>query len=149
MQQDNQPKNMWILDGEITSVFPPRNGKGPTIFNMKSARRFTNTNGEDVEVQEKQWGLKTFNHNAVRKGAIVHAIGSVHTNTWKDKDGKDHNELEAIFNSIQEVGFNGQAAAGTESQEPMTQVEAISQERQTDEAPEDIPENFDVNDIPF
>lgn len=140
--EQNQQRNMVVLDGEVVDLYPPKSEKAPTVFTVKQTEEF---NGN---TRTNYISGKTFKHDEVRKGAIVHAIGSLRTNRW-EKDGVKHRDLEVIFNKIEETGFNGQAVAGEESQErPMTQVEAIAQTKE--EIPDDIPEgeiNFD--EIPF
>lgn len=140
--ENNQQRNMVIMDGEVVDLYPPKSDKAPTVFTIKQTEEF---NGN---TRTNYISGKTFKHDSVRKGAIVHAIGSLRTNRWEDKDGNKHRDLEVIYNKIEETGFNGQAVAGEENQDrPLTQAEVVSE---MDTVPTDIPEgevNFD--DIPF
>lgn len=142
MENDNQ-RNMVVLDGEVVDLFPPRVANAPTAFTIKQTETFNgNTRTNFIRG-------KTFKHDQVRKGAIVHAIGNLRTNRW-EKDGVKHNDLEVIFNKIEETGFNGQAVAGTESQEPMTQAQALEAAKKfNSDIPDDIPDEVNFDDIPF
>lgn len=134
--ENTQQRNMVVLDGEVVDLYPPKSDKAPTVFTLKQTEEFNGI------TRTNYISGKTFKHDSVRKGAIVHAIGSLRTNRW-EKDGVKHRDLEVIFNKIEETGFNGQAVAGEENQErPLTQVDEV--------VPTDIPDdevNFD--DIPF
>lgn len=140
--QDTEQRNFVVLDGEIVNVFPPKSDKAPTAFVIKNTRNY---NGKTWE--ERIFG-KTFHHDAVRQGAIVHAIGSLRTNVW-EKDGTTHRDLEVMFNSIEELGFNTQPA----EDRPLTQAEVIAETKKNEideTVPTEIPKgevNFD--DIPF
>lgn len=145
MEENNQQRNMVVMDGVVVDLYPPKSEKAPTVFTIKQTEEFNGT------ARTNYISGKTFKHDSVRKGAIVHAIGSLRTNRW-EKDGVKHRDLEVIFNSITETGFDGQAIAGSESQErqPMSQAQAIAAAKEEEVIPTDIPEgevNFD--DIPF
>lgn len=142
MEENNQQRNMVVLDGVVVDLYPPKSEKAPTVFTVKQTEEF---NGS---TRTNYISGKTFKHDSIRKGAIVHAIGSLRTNRW-EKDGVKHRDLEVIFNKIDETGFDSQAAESTAK--PMTQAKAIGAAKVEEEVvPTDIPEgevNFD--NIPF
>lgn len=138
MEENNQQRNMVILDGEVVDLYPPKSEKAPTAFTIKQTEEFNGV------TRTNYIPGKTFKHDSIRKGAIVHAIGSLRTNRWEDKDGNKHRDLEVIYNKIEETGFNTQA-----NDRPLTQAEVVAKTKD-DTVPEDIPEgDISFDDIPF
>ena len=138
MEENNQQRNMVILDGEVVDLYPPKSEKAPTAFTIKQTEEFNGV------TRTNYIPGKTFKHDSIRKGAIVHAIGSLRTNRWEDKDGNKHRDLEVIYNKIEETGFNAQA-----NDRPLTQAEVVAKTKD-DIVPEDIPEgDISFDDIPF
>lgn len=138
MEENNQQRNMVILDGEVVDLYPPKSEKAPTAFTIKQTEEFNGV------TRTNYIPGKTFKHDSIRKGAIVHAIGSLRTNRWEDKDGNKHRDLEVIYNKIEETGFNTQT-----NDRPLTQAEVVAQTKD-DTVPEDIPEgDISFDDIPF
>lgn len=138
MEENNQQRNMVILDGEVVDLYPPKSEKAPTAFTIKQTEEFNGV------TRTNYIPGKTFKHDSIRKGAIVHAIGSLRTNRWEDKDGNKHRDLEVIYNKIEETGFNTQA-----NDRPLTQAEVVAQTKDNT-VPDDIPEgDISFDDIPF
>lgn len=138
MEENNQQRNMVILDGEVVDLYPPKSEKAPTAFTIKQTEEFNGV------TRTNYIPGKTFKHDSIRKGAIVHAIGSLRTNRWEDKDGNKHRDLEVIYNKIEETGFNTQA-----NDRPLTQAEVVAKTKD-DTVPDDIPEgDISFDDIPF
>lgn len=138
MEENNQQRNMVILDGEVVDLYPPKSEKAPTAFTIKQTEEFNGV------TRTNYIPGKTFKHDSIRKGAIVHAIGSLRTNRWEDKDGNKHRDLEVIYNKIEETGFNTQT-----NDRPLTQAEVVAKTKD-DTVPEDIPEgDISFDDIPF
>ena len=140
MEENNQQRNMVVMDGVVVDLYPPKSEKAPTVFTIKQTEEF---NGN---TRTNYISGKTFKHDTVRKGAIVHAIGSLRTNRW-EKDGVKHRDLEVIFNKIDETGFDSEAA----QDRPLKQAEVVGTLKKDEEViPTDIPEGeVSFDDIPF
>jgi single-strand DNA-binding protein len=87
--------------------------------------RFTLATGERRKDASGNWGEHTEWHNVVtfgrtaeicsqylKKGKEVFIEGSIRTNKWQDKEGKDRYTTEIIANNVQFLGSNAGAGQG-------------------------------------
>lgn len=131
--ENGQQGNSVTIDGTITGIYPPKNPKAPTRFAVRTTRLYNGT------AHTSTFYCKTYQSEQIRVGGIVRATGYLRNNHW-EKDGTSHWELEVMITNVTETGFDGQLAAGSESQE----------QPEEEPAPTDIPEGeITLDNIPF
>ena len=122
------------MEGEITKIFEKRSDKAPTRFFFKVEETYEiEKNGIKEDAKRRLFEKGTsFNAPAdLMVGDIVQMIGSIRTDSYKDKNGEQHYDRELYFNKITKVGHN----SAVEEQENI---------------PTDIPDGeIDLSGIPF
>ena len=134
MEEKKFPKNLVMMEGEITRIFEKRSEKAPTRFYFKIVEtREITKNGikEDAKFTTRLKGT-SFNAPAeLMVGDIVQMIGSMRTDHYTDREGNEKYEDTLYFNKITKVGHNN----AVEEQEDI---------------PTDIPDGeVDLSGIPF
>lgn len=122
--------NMVILEGEITNLFDKRSEKAPRNMVLKVTEEYNgNTRTNYIMVA-------TYKDEGLRVGDVVRGIGGIRTSSW-EKDGKKQSRTEIYLNSIEVKDFHAQGA------------QAPAQNDGIDVAPDDIPDEINMDEIPF
>lgn len=123
--------NMVILEGEITNLFDKRSEKAPRNMVMKVVEEFNgNTRTNYIMVA-------TYKDDGLRVGDVIRGIGGLRTSSW-EKDGKKQSRTEIYLNSIEVKDFHAQAAQAQAQNDGVDEV-----------VPDDIPDEINMDDIPF
>lgn len=130
MEEKKFPKNLVMVEAEITHIFEKRSDKAPVNFNFKIVEtREIERNGikEDVKRTTYRKGTSFNFPEDLAVGDIVQMYGSLRTDHYKDRDGKDVYKDTEYYNKFVKVGHI-----------------------ETENIPEDIPEGeIDLSEIPF
>lgn len=122
--------NMVILEGEITNLFDKRSEKAPRNMVLKVTEEYNgNTRTNYIMVA-------TYKDEGLRVGDVVRGIGGIRTSSW-EKDGKKQSRTEIYLNSIEVKDFHAQGA------------QAPAQDDGVDVVPDDIPDEINMDEIPF
>lgn len=122
--------NMVILEGEITNLFDKRSEKAPRNMVLKVTEEYNgNTRTNYIMVA-------TYKDEGLRVGDVIRGIGGVRTSSW-EKDGKKQSRTEIYLNSIEVKDYHAQNA------------QAPAQNDGIDVAPDDIPDEINMDEIPF
>lgn len=113
--------NKVILSGRLTADPSKRttpNGKDTVSFSIACNRNYKNQNGEyDADfINCIAWGgTAVFISNYFKKGSGIHAIGSIQTRSYEDKNGAKRYATEV---NVTEVEFCGVANKGEAKKAP-------------------------------
>lgn len=122
--------NMVILEGEITNLFDKRSEKAPRNMVLKVTEEYNgNTRTNYIMVA-------TYKDEGLRVGDVIRGIGGVRTSSW-EKDGKKQSRTEIYLNSIEVKDYRTQNA------------QTPAQNDGIDVAPDDIPDEINMDEIPF
>lgn len=122
--------NMVILEGEITNLFDKRSEKAPRNMVLKVTEEYNgNTRTNYIMVA-------TYKDEGLRVGDVIRGIGGVRTSSW-EKDGKKQSRTEICLNSIEVKDYHTQNA------------QTPAQNDGIDVAPDDIPDEINMDEIPF
>lgn len=122
--------NMVILEGEITNLFDKRSEKAPRNMVLKVTEEYNgNTRTNYIMVA-------TYKDEGLRVGDVIRGIGGVRTSSW-EKDGKKQSRTEIYLNSIEVKDYHTQNA------------QTPAQNDGIDVAPDDIPDEINMDEIPF
>ena len=95
--ENNQQRNMVIVDGEIVKLWGKRSDKAPTEFRVKNVERW---NGNE---RTNYINLKSFNFpEDLKEGDFIHAIGGIRSGSY-EKDGKKTYTQELFVNKIEKT----------------------------------------------
>lgn len=124
--------NMVILEGEITNLFDKRNEKAPRNMVMKVVEEYNgNTRTNYIMVS-------TYKDDGLRVGDVIRGIGGIRTSSWENSEGKKQSRTEIYLNSIEVKDYHAQATQAPAKNDGVDEV-----------VPDDIPDEINMDDIPF
>lgn len=132
MEEKKFPKNLIMVEAEITKIFEKRSEKAPVNFNFKIVEtREIERNGikEDVKRTTYRKGTSFDFPEGIVVGDIVQMYGSLRTDHYNDRDGNSVYKDREYYNKFTKVGHN---------------------DAKDEVIPDDIPEGeIDLSEIPF
>jgi single-strand DNA-binding protein len=148
-------------------------GKDPEVRytgNQMAVARFSLATSERRKDASGNWGEHTEWHNIVtfgktaencskylKKGRQAYIEGSIRTNKWQDKEGKDRYTTEIIANTVQFIGGRGEGGGAYQGQNDDQGPSVFDSLHSADSLPGAAAANsgamggvtFDDDDIPF
>jgi single-strand DNA-binding protein len=134
---------------------------GAAVTNIRLATTESWKDRESGERQERtEWHRVVFFGRLaeiaaeyLKKGSQVYVEGSIRTNKWQDKEGKDRYTTEIVANEMQMLGGRGGggggAYAGNEEGGRAASSESRSRERDRGQTKPKADDEFVDDDIPF
>ena len=95
------------LSGRLTADVTPNEGK--TFARFTLAKNFTKDNKSSrffrcvIFKKEFDDNQQSIPWDLLKKGQEVLLTGKYHPNTWTDKDGVEHQDLEIVVNKIRDL----------------------------------------------
>ncbi len=142
------------LGADPETRFTP-NGAGITNITVATSEGWRDKNSGEMQERTEWHRIVLFNRlgeiaaQYLKKGSKVYIEGSIRTNKWQDKDGKDRYTTEIIANNLQMLDSRG-GAGGSNEQFNQSRPAAKPQPAAAASSNQAPPaaDNFD-DDIPF
>ena len=102
------PNNYIQLSGRLTADVTPNEGKTFARFNL--AKNFQAKDGKQTRFfrcvifkKEFEANQQTIPWDLLTKGQEILLTGKLTPNTWTDKDGAEHQDIEIVVNKIRDL----------------------------------------------